>query len=78
VQHIRVWVETMGSPKCRIVGKSQSGLIMIDPIISTRTRTLRCHPEAVCDLAAAEQAWDAGIPSVPVDTRRGTLPTSST
>jgi hypothetical protein len=28
------------TPKCRIVGKSQPGLIMIDPMISTRTRTL--------------------------------------
>jgi hypothetical protein len=29
----------MGSQKCRIVGKFQSVLIMIDPIISTRTRS---------------------------------------
>jgi hypothetical protein len=28
----------MGSQKCRIVGKSQSVLIMINPIIFTRTR----------------------------------------
>eukprot|EP01047_Picozoa_sp_COSAG01_P048270 COSAG01_NODE_4688_length_4811_cov_3.539588_1_plen_79_part_00 len=36
-----VWVraEIMGSQKCRIVGKYQSVLIMIDPIIFTRTRT---------------------------------------
>jgi hypothetical protein len=33
-----VRVEIMGSPKCRIVGDSQSVLIMIDPMISTRTR----------------------------------------
>jgi hypothetical protein len=35
-----VRVEIMGSQKCRIVGKSQSVLIMISPIISTRTRTI--------------------------------------
>jgi hypothetical protein len=29
----------MGTQKCRIVGKSQSVLIMVDPMISTRTRT---------------------------------------
>ena len=31
----------MGSQKCGIVGKSQSVLIMINPIIFTRTRTVR-------------------------------------
>eukprot|EP01047_Picozoa_sp_COSAG01_P093188 COSAG01_NODE_24381_length_781_cov_1.016129_2_plen_146_part_01 len=36
---LRVRVEIMGSQKCRIVGKSQSVLMMIDPIIFTRTRT---------------------------------------
>jgi hypothetical protein len=34
----RVGVEIMGSHKLRIVGKSQSHLIMINPIIFTRTR----------------------------------------
>jgi hypothetical protein len=34
----RVRVEIMGSQNCRILGKSQSGLIMIDPMIFTRTR----------------------------------------
>jgi hypothetical protein len=34
-----VRVEIMGSPKCRIVGKSQSVLVMINSIIFTRTRT---------------------------------------
>jgi hypothetical protein len=29
----------MGAPKCRKVGESQYVLIMIDPMISTRTRT---------------------------------------
>jgi|EP01047_Picozoa_sp_COSAG01_P080535 hypothetical protein len=35
-----VWVrvEIMGSQNCGIVGKSQSVLMMIDPMISTRTR----------------------------------------
>jgi hypothetical protein len=36
----RVGVEILGSQKCRIVGKSQPVLMMIDPMISTRTR--RC------------------------------------
>jgi hypothetical protein len=36
---LRVRVEIMGSQKCRTVGESQSVLIMIDPIISTCTRT---------------------------------------
>jgi hypothetical protein len=35
---LRVRVEIMGSPKFRIGGKSQSLLIMINPIIFTRTR----------------------------------------
>jgi hypothetical protein len=39
---LRVWVEIMGSQKCRIVGKSQPVLIMINPIIFTRTRTPSC------------------------------------
>jgi hypothetical protein len=37
--HLRVRVEIMGSQKCGIVGKSQSVLITINPIIFTRTRT---------------------------------------
>jgi hypothetical protein len=40
----RVRVEIMGSQKCGIVGKSQSILIMIHPIISTRTRAPRTPP----------------------------------
>jgi hypothetical protein len=35
---VRVRVEIMGSPECRIVGRSQSVLIMSNPIICTRTR----------------------------------------
>eukprot|EP01047_Picozoa_sp_COSAG01_P048294 COSAG01_NODE_4692_length_4808_cov_9.520493_7_plen_84_part_00 len=34
-------VEIMGSQKCRIVGKSQSVLLMINPMIFTRTRGRR-------------------------------------
>jgi hypothetical protein len=36
----RVWVEIMGSQKCRIVWKSQLVLIMTNPIIFTRTRAV--------------------------------------
>jgi hypothetical protein len=35
---VRVRVEIMGLQKCRIVGKSEAVLIMINPIIFTRTR----------------------------------------
>jgi hypothetical protein len=38
--HIRVRVEILGSQTCRVVGKSQPFLMMINPIIFTRTRTL--------------------------------------
>eukprot|EP01047_Picozoa_sp_COSAG01_P054562 COSAG01_NODE_5977_length_3921_cov_3.697541_5_plen_130_part_00 len=37
---VRVRVEIMGSHKCRIVGKSQSVLMMISPMIFTRTRMM--------------------------------------
>jgi hypothetical protein len=37
---LRVRVEIMGPGKCESVGKSQSVLIMIDPTISTRTRSV--------------------------------------
>jgi hypothetical protein len=45
VLQVRVRVKILGSQKCRIVGESQAVLIMIDPIISTRTRTtcVRAH-----------------------------------
>jgi hypothetical protein len=39
---VRVRVEIRGSQTCRIVGRSQSVLIMIDPIIFTRTRRFEC------------------------------------
>eukprot|EP01047_Picozoa_sp_COSAG01_P002225 COSAG01_NODE_58_length_30193_cov_12.302020_8_plen_102_part_00 len=35
---LRVRVEIMGSQKCGIVGKSQPVLMMVNPIIFTRTR----------------------------------------
>jgi hypothetical protein len=38
MRRLRVRVEIMGPQKCRIVGKSQSLHMMIDPMISTRTR----------------------------------------
>jgi hypothetical protein len=37
---VRVRGETMASQKCRIVGKSQSFIIMMNPIIFTRTRSI--------------------------------------
>eukprot|EP01049_Picozoa_sp_SAG25_P009230 SAG25_NODE_896_length_4875_cov_4.075586_4_plen_82_part_00 len=51
----------MGSPKCRIVGKSQPGLIMIDPMISTRTRRpvrALMRPWALC--GRAHSRWFGG------------------
>jgi hypothetical protein len=46
-EQLRVRVEIMGSQKCRIVGKSQSVLIMINLIIFTRTRrTAMAHAES--------------------------------
>jgi hypothetical protein len=67
-KHIRVRVEIMGAPKCRNVRESQSVLIMIDPILSTRTRintprsriseSLAHHPRSTsfCDQATGEDA----------------------
>eukprot|EP01047_Picozoa_sp_COSAG01_P040845 COSAG01_NODE_3462_length_6067_cov_3.183311_4_plen_88_part_00 len=49
ITEVRGRVEIMGSHTCRIVGKSQPVLIMIDPIIFTRTRRLapaRCLSHA--------------------------------
>eukprot|EP01047_Picozoa_sp_COSAG01_P055261 COSAG01_NODE_6132_length_3775_cov_3.629183_2_plen_214_part_00 len=49
--------EIMGSQKCRIVGKSQSVLIMINPIISPRTRICpRCTHASSCALVCAPAA----------------------
>eukprot|EP01047_Picozoa_sp_COSAG01_P047897 COSAG01_NODE_4618_length_4876_cov_8.446305_3_plen_174_part_00 len=46
---VLVRVEILGAPKCRNVGESQSVLIMIDPIIFTRTRSHAdtCSPQYV-------------------------------
>jgi hypothetical protein len=47
----------MGLQKCRSVGKSQSALVMINPIIFTRTRAdgWGCTPRQRRARAAAEQ-----------------------
>jgi hypothetical protein len=47
IRWVRVRVEIMGSPKCRIVGKSQPVLVRINPMIFTRTRTSRRGGAAV-------------------------------
>jgi hypothetical protein len=47
---LRVRMEIMGSHICRIVGESQSVLVMIDPIIFTRTRIIMPRTEAACVL----------------------------
>eukprot|EP01047_Picozoa_sp_COSAG01_P006280 COSAG01_NODE_227_length_21107_cov_85.615099_10_plen_181_part_00 len=44
---IRVWVEIMGPGKYENVGKSQSVLMMINPIIFTRTRMHVCFAKAI-------------------------------
>jgi hypothetical protein len=54
---LRVRVEIIGSPKCGIVGKSQPALVITDPMISTRTRTLReSAPAAHLELLLADCA----------------------
>jgi hypothetical protein len=58
---IRVRVEIMGSQNFRIVGKSQPVLIMINPIIFTRTRT-PTHPHR--HVTSTTDMWQ-------VTTRRG-------
>jgi hypothetical protein len=52
---VRVRVEIMGSQKYESVGKSQSALIMIDPIISPRTRIRTgARRQRVCGVLAGE------------------------
>eukprot|EP01047_Picozoa_sp_COSAG01_P006221 COSAG01_NODE_225_length_21277_cov_71.340023_4_plen_98_part_00 len=46
---VRVRVDIMGSQKCRIVEKSQSLHIMINPIIFTRTRIVEGGSKPVGD-----------------------------
>eukprot|EP01047_Picozoa_sp_COSAG01_P029218 COSAG01_NODE_1996_length_8691_cov_10.109055_9_plen_127_part_00 len=60
--HVRVRVEIMGSQKYRIVGKSQSVLMMIHPIIFTRTRTLIRHGNAQWATAAIVLGMHSGQP----------------
>jgi hypothetical protein len=50
LRQVRVRVKIMGSQKCGIVGKYQSVLIMINTIISTRTRKR-------CDLCFVSSFW---------------------
>jgi hypothetical protein len=52
-------VEIIGSKKCRIVGESQSALMMIDPIIFTRTRILCRERERERALRATD-TWAGG------------------
>jgi hypothetical protein len=51
----------MGSQKCRIVGKSQSVLIVINPIIFTRTRSclVCCCAESACHGGAVREGFIA-------------------
>jgi hypothetical protein len=69
---VRVWGEITGSQNCRIVGKSQSVLIMIDPMISPRTRRpypclsacepSQCPREPASSVVVPGGAARAGIP----------------
>jgi hypothetical protein len=52
-----VRVEIMGPGKYENVGKSQSVLIMINPIIFTRTRTRTRKPQS-----ERERRWQPGVP----------------
>jgi hypothetical protein len=54
---LRVRVEIMGPGKYENVGKSQSVLIMINPIIFTRTRTRTRKPQS-----ERERRWQPGVP----------------
>jgi hypothetical protein len=54
--HLRVRVEMIGSQKCGIAGKSQSDLMMTNPMIFTRTLKLGCRPGAQCLLCPETQS----------------------
>jgi hypothetical protein len=54
---VRVRVEIMGSQKSRIVGKSQSVLMMINPIIFTRTRK---HTHTAVDATTGSRGASEG------------------
>jgi hypothetical protein len=56
---MRMRVEIMGSPNCRIVGESQAVLVLLDPMISTRPRIGRTCASCVAtpgDLSAEPKA----------------------
>jgi hypothetical protein len=62
---VRVRVEIMGSQNCGIVGKSQSVLIMTNPIIFTRTPIAGgggrcCHPAVWGALSEAAAPMHTG------------------
>jgi hypothetical protein len=59
--YIRVRVEIMGLQKCRIVGKYQSVLMMINPVIFTRTRIIRLTAQRAPNLGAFCQPLRAMI-----------------
>jgi hypothetical protein len=62
--HVRVRVEVMGSHKCGIVGKYQSVLIMINPMISPRTRMCaRMH--ALLDGTTWARSVRSGVVALP-------------
>ena len=80
VPHIRVWGETMGSQKCRIVGKSQSVLIMIirsggsnagGAGAARRGGAWRCGSAAV---STSRAGMDATAPGAAVARRREPAP----
>jgi hypothetical protein len=57
---LRVRVEIMGSQKCGIVGQSQPVLIMINPIIFTRTRIgCCCYGSSASGEASGAASWNA-------------------
>jgi hypothetical protein len=61
-----VRVEIMGAPKCRNVGDSQSVLMMVYPIISTRTRVDRCRraPRAAASLTCVLDCARAQVTAI--------------
>eukprot|EP01047_Picozoa_sp_COSAG01_P057356 COSAG01_NODE_6620_length_3574_cov_9.974676_4_plen_165_part_00 len=68
---VRVRVEMLGSQNCGIVGKSQPVLMMIDPMISTRTRNriVGPCPRDDCNGACTTSSADAVTSQVPPQSR---------